>query len=46
MGDTVIIEEDDKPKQPDVIVVEKEKPKPEKVVVEKTTVRETHRVVE
>jgi hypothetical protein len=26
--------------------VEKEKPKPEKVVVEKTTVRETHRVAE
>jgi hypothetical protein len=46
MGDTVIIEEDDKPKPPDVIVVEKEKPKPENVVVEKTTVRETHRVVE
>lgn len=45
MGDTIIIEED-KPKQPDVIVVEKEKPAPEKVVVEKTTVRETHRVVE
>jgi hypothetical protein len=46
MGDTVIIEEDDKPKPPDVVVVEKEKPKPEKVVVEKTTVRETHRVAE
>jgi hypothetical protein len=43
MGDTVIVEdEDDKPKRPDLVVVEKEKPKqPEKRVVEKTTVRET-----
>ena len=43
MGDTVIIEDEPKPK-PDVIVVkEKAEPRPEKVVVEKTTVTETRR---
>ena len=43
MGDTVIIEDEPKPK-PDVIVVkEKPEPRPEKVVVEKTTVTETRR---
>jgi hypothetical protein len=43
MGDTVIVEEDDKPKRPDVIVAapEKKKPKTERVTVEKTTVTET-----
>lgn len=42
MGDTIIIEEDDKPRRPDVIVVAPEKkPKTERVTVEKTTVTET-----
>ena len=43
MGDTVIIEEDDQPRRPDVIVVapEKKTPKTERVTVEKTTVTET-----
>ena len=41
MGDTVIIEENEKPR-PDVVVVAPEKkPKTEKVTVEKTTVTET-----
>lgn len=45
MGDTVVVEEDEKPKKPDVVVVAPEKkPKPDKVVVERTTVTETRHV--
>ena len=44
MGDTVIVEDEPKPKPAEVIVVKPETPpKTEKVVTEKTTVTETRR---